>query len=141
MGFRGKIGGAMLLLAALYVATGGCNFVRITLNRSLSPEDVAFIVPGRTTFPDVIGKLGTPDSFSEPSTGSVAIYRFLDLKYSRVNFGWLVKPWSPIDPDLILSRTGFETDALQVFYDSQGVVTHYSFLRHLTPPKFTAYPF
>ncbi len=141
MGFRAPMGWTLALLATLCAGIGGCNFARITLNQSLSPEDVAFIVPGRTTFPDVVGKLGTPDSFSDSSTGTVAIYRFLDMKYSRVNFGWLVKPWSPIDPDLVMSRTGFGTDALQVFYDGNGVVTHHSFLRHQTPPKFNAYPF
>lgn len=141
MGFRGKNWWTLLLLAAICVGAGGCNFARITLNQTLGQEDVAFIRPGRTTLPDVVEKLGTPDSLADSAVGTVATYRFLDMKYSRVNFGWLVKPWSPVDPDLIMSRTGFGTDAFQVFYDANGIVTHYSFLRHLTPPQFNAYPF
>ncbi len=130
-----------VLLAAMCLSTVGCNIVRVTLNTPLSPEDVAFIVPGRTTFAEVTEKLGSPDSLADSSMGVVATYRFLDVKYSRINFGWLVKPWSPVDPDLIISRTGLGTDAFEVFYDPNGVVSHHSFLRHLVSPRFNPYPF
>ena len=74
-------------------------------------------------------------------TGVVATYRFVDMKYSRVNFGWLLKPWTPVDPDLIISRAGLGVDAFEVFCDAQWVVTHQGFLRHLTGPRFNPYPF
>ena len=119
----------------------GCNVVRVTLNTPLTREDVAFIVPGQTTLADVITKLGTPDSIIDSDQGVVATYRFLDMKYSRVNFGWLVKPWSPVDPDLIISRTGLGVDAFELFCDSNWVVTHQGFLRHLSSPSFNPYPF
>jgi hypothetical protein len=111
----------------------GCNVARITLNTPLTQDDVAFIVPGQTTLADVITKLGTPDSITDSHTGIVATYRFLDMKYSRVNFGWLLRPWSPVDPDLIISRTGFGADAFELLCDSDWVVTHQGFLRHLSP--------
>ena len=134
-----------LCFVALFFFSGlvsqGCNVVRITLNTPLKPEDVAFITPGQTTFPEVIDKLGSPDSLTDSNNGVVAIYRFLDMKYSRVNFGWLVKPWSPVDPDLIISRTGLGTDAFEVLYDANGVVTHHSFLRHVSDLPFHPYPF
>ncbi|MEK7299930.1 MAG: hypothetical protein AAB072_02425, partial [Nitrospirota bacterium] len=66
------------------------------MNTPISQADVAFIEPGKTTLADVIGKLGTPDSITDSDIGVVATYRFLDMKYSRVNFGWLAKPWSPV---------------------------------------------
>jgi len=119
----------------------GCNVVRITLNTPLTQNDVAFIVPGQTTLADVITKLGTPDSITESYTGVVATYRFLDTKYSRINFGWLLKPLSPVDTDLIISRTGLGTDAFELLCDSNWVVTHQSFLRHLSGPRFNPYPF
>ena len=119
----------------------GCNVVRITLNTPLTQNDVAFIVPGQTTLADVITKLGTPDSITESNMGVVATYRFLDMKYSRINFGWLLKPFSPVDPDLIISRTGFGTDAFELLCDSNWVVTHQSFLRRLSGPRFNPYPF
>ena len=67
--------------------------------------------------------------------------RFLDMKYSRINFGWLLKFWSPVDTDLIISRTGLGTDAFELLCDSNWVVTHQSFLRHLSGPRFNPYPF
>jgi sulfur carrier protein ThiS len=119
----------------------GCNVIRITLNTPLTQNDVAFIVPGQTTLADVIAKLGTPDSITESYAGVVATYRFLDTKYSRINFGWLLKPFSPVDTDLIISRTGLGTDAFELFCDSNWVVVHQSFLRHLSGPRFNPYPF
>ena len=123
------------------MVVAGCNVVRITLNDPLTQEDVAFIVPGETTLADVVAKLGTPDSITDSHAGIVATYRFLDMKYSRINFGWLLKPWSPVDPDLIVSRTGFGTDAFELLCNSDWVVTHQSFLRHLSGPRFNPYPF
>ena len=131
----------VLLSTIMCVTFLGCNVVRITLNTPLTQNDVAFIVPGQTTLADVITKLGTPDSITESNTGVVATYRFLDMKYSRINFGWVVKPFSPIDPDLIISRTGFGTDAFELLCDSNWVVTHQSFLRHLSGPRFNPNPF
>ena len=129
------------ILLILCLTFTGCNFVRISLNTPLTPEDVTFIVPGQTTLTDVVAKLGSPDSLTDSTTGMVATYRFLDMKYSRVNFGWLLKPWSPIDPDLIMSRTGFGTDAFQVLCDANGIVTQHSFLRHVSDLPFYPYPF
>ncbi len=131
----------ILLSTVICMTFVGCNVVRITLNTPLTQNDVAFIVPGQTTLADVITKLGTPDSITESYTGVVATYRFLDTKYSRINFGWLLKPLSPVDTDLIISRTGLGTDAFELLCDSNWVVTHQSFLRHLSGPRFNPYPF
>ena len=131
----------ILLSMVMCVTFVGCSVARITLNTPLTQNDVAFIVPGQTTLADVITRLGTPDSITDSHTGVVATYRFLDMKYSRINFGWLLKFWSPADVDLIISRTGLGTDALELLCDSNWVVTHQSFLRHLSNPRFSPYPF
>jgi hypothetical protein len=132
---------SILLFTIICTTFAGCNVVRITLNTALTQSDVAFIVPGKTTLADVINTLGTPDSITDSYNGVVVTYRFLDVKYSRVNFGWLWKLWSPVDSDLIFSRTGLGTDAFQLFCDSNWVVTHRSFFRHLSSPRFSLYPF
>lgn len=119
----------------------GCNVVRVTLNTTLTPENVAFIVPGKTTLTEVITKIGTPDTLTDADSGVVATYRFLDLKYSRVNFGWLAKPWTPVDPDLIFSRTRLGVDEFQVFYNSDWIVVQQGFQRSLIRPPFHPYPF
>lgn len=131
----------ILLSVLICTVVAGCNVVRITLNDPLTQDEVAFIVPGETTLADVVARLGTPDSITDSQAGIVATYRFLDMKYSRINFGWLLKPWSPVDPDLIVSRTGFGTDAFELLCNSDWVVTHQSFLRHLSGPRFNPYPF
>lgn len=132
---------SLLFATALCATFIGCNVARITLNTPFTQEDVAFIEPGQTTLADVITKLGAPDSIADSDTGIVATYRFLDMKYSRVNFGWLLKPWSPVDIDLVISRTGFGTDAFELLCDDSWVVTHQGFLRHRSGPRFNPYPF
>lgn len=129
------------LLFLLGVAAPGCNVIRITLDKPITQDGVAFIVPGKTTLSEVIAELGAPDSITDSSLGVVVTYRFLDVKYSRVNFGWLVKPWSPVDPDLIISRTGLGVDAFELLCDSEWIVIHQSFLRQLSGPRFNPYPF
>lgn len=140
MTIRVRIYLTVLLLGASIGLTG-CNVARITLNTPLTHEDVSFIVPGQTTSAQVMSKLGAPDVLTESVTGVVMIYRFVDMKYSRLNFGWLFKFWSPVDPDLIVSRTGFGTDALEVLYDTKGIVRQHTFHRHLDAPRFNPYPF
>ncbi|ODT44150.1 MAG: hypothetical protein ABS70_06215 [Nitrospira sp. SCN 59-13] len=119
----------------------GCNVARLTINTPLNTDTVSFITEGQTTLTDVVNKLGAPDSITEAERGTIVTYRFLNAKYSRVNFGWLVKPWSPVDPDLVFSRSGMGTDALELLCDPNWVVTHHAFVRHRPDPLFTPYPF
>ena len=119
----------------------GCNVARLTINTPLTPQHVAFISEGRTTLAEVVNVLGAPDSITEGETGTTVTYRFLNAKYSRVNFGWLVKPWSPVDPDLVMSRSGFGADAYELICNANWVIMHQAFVRHRPEPLFTPYPF
>lgn len=129
-----------VLCVAACLATG-CNVARITLNEPLTPRDVEFIVRGETTLSRVVEQLGAPDRLSGTGTGLVATYHFLDLKYSRVNFGYLLKPWSPVTPDLVMSGSGIGTDALEVVFDSGWKVRDYAFTHHATASRFNPWPF
>jgi hypothetical protein len=131
----------IVILLTLCMTNAACNVIRIKLNTPLYQDDVAFIEPGKTTLTDVVAKLGVPDSITDSYLGVVATYRFLDMKYSRVNFGYLLKPWTPVDPDLIISRTGFGIDAFELYCDPNWVVTHQGFLRQISGPRFNPYPF
>lgn len=137
----GKRSISLLVAVMVSLPFMGCNVARVTLNTTLTPESVAFIVPGKTTFTDVVTRLGAPDTITDADSGVVATYRFLDIKYSRVNFGWLAKPWTPVDPDLIFSRTGLGVDEFQVFCNLDWVVVQQGFQRSLTRPPFHPYPF
>ena len=132
---------SFFMAALLCWSSIGCNVVRVSINTTITQEDVAFIVPGKTTLANVIEKLGAPDSITDSDAGIIATYRFLDLKYSRVNFGYLAKPWTPVDPDLIFSRTGLGVDAFEVLCDPHWVVVHQGFQRHLYRHPFHPYPF
>ena len=105
---------SLLLTALAGSFLAGCNVARLTINTPLTPQHVAFVTEGRTTLAEVVRMLGAPDSMTEGETGITVVYRFLNAKYSRVNFGWLVKPWSPVDPDLVLSRSGLGADAYEL---------------------------
>ena len=131
----------LLLMAMLAMPLSGCNVARLTINTPLTPNSVAFITEGKTTLTDVVDRLGAPDSITDTERGAVVTYRFLNAKYSRVNFGWLVKPWSPVDPDLVFSRSGMGTDAFELLCDTNWIVTHQAFVRHRPEPLFTPYPF
>ncbi|TKB59523.1 MAG: hypothetical protein E8D48_16050 [Nitrospira sp.] len=137
----GKRSISLLVAVMVSLPFMGCNVARVTLNTTLTPESVAFIVPGKTTFTDVVTRLGAPETITDADSGVVATYRFLDIKYSRVNFGWLAKPWTPVDPDLIFSRTGLGVDEFQVFCNLDWVVVQQGFQRSLTRPPFHPYPF
>ncbi|MCS6317819.1 MAG: hypothetical protein H8K05_08630 [Nitrospira sp.] len=131
----------LLFSLVLAAALSGCNVARLTINTPLTSDSVAFITEGRTTLADVIATLGAPDSMTDAEAGTLVTYRFLDAKYSRVNFGWLLKPWSPVDPDLVFSRSGLGTDAFELLCDNNWIVTHQAFVRHRPAPPFTPYPF
>lgn len=131
----------LFLMAMLAMPLSGCNVARLTINTPLTPNSVAFITEGKTTLTDVVDRLGAPDSITDTERGTVVTYRFLNAKYSRVNFGWLVKPWSPVDPDLVFSRSGMGTDAFELLCDTNWIVTHQAFVRHRPEPLFTPYPF
>ncbi len=119
----------------------GCNVARITLNEPLTSRDVGFIVRGETTLSQVVDQLGAPDQLHGTGTGLAAMYHFLDLKYSRVNFGYLLKPWSPVTPDLVMSGSGVGTDALEIVFDSRWTVRDYAFTHHVTGSRFNPWPF
>lgn len=71
----------LLVLATLaLVAPSGCGFItfaRVSVNDHITPEAVAFIIPGQTTFHEIVRTLGVPDEITESELGSVASYHFI----------------------------------------------------------------
>ncbi len=131
----------LLTLALSLTGCGFISFVRISVNESITPDDVAFIVPGTTTFADVAAKLGTPEELTGIESGAVAVYHFRDAKYSRVNFGWPLQFFLPVTPELVMSGAGLGTDVFQVVYDARWVVQEHAFAHHVTPHRFIPWPF
>jgi hypothetical protein len=120
---------------------GGCSFGRITINDTPVEGDVTFIVPGHTTLRDIVERLGAPDEMREAPGGAVGLYHFRDLKYARVNFGYLLQPWTPIQPDLVLSTLGLGTDVFAVTFDEQWIAQQHAFTRHPSGRSHVPWPF
>lgn len=116
---------AHLGLMLMFALTDGCgfaDFARVSVNKPITMEDVAFIHPDQTTFAEVIAKLGTPDEFIGSETGLIAVYRFLDARYSRINYGVVAGAWSPVTPDLITEGLGLRLNRLDVRLSPTWVV-------------------
>lgn len=116
----------------------GCGFItvaHITVNDPIDEEDVAFIIPGQTTFSEIIERLGAPDELAGVEDGKRAVifYHFRDAKYSRVNFGWPLRFWTPVQPDFIFSGLGFGTDVFEVALNRDWVVQYHAFAKHVPP--------
>ncbi|MBA2252534.1 MAG: hypothetical protein H0W13_07500 [Nitrospirales bacterium] len=136
---RAAVHAAMVMIVAS--GTVGCSFARLSINDEIGAGDVAFIVPGHTTLRDIIERLGAPDEIQEASEGTVIFYHFLDAKYSRVNFGYLLRPWTPIQPDLVLSTTGFGTDVFEVTFDDKWIARQHAFTHHISGRSYVPWPF
>jgi hypothetical protein len=122
---------------------GFASFSRLSFNDPIKLEDVAFITPGQTTFLQVVAKLGAPDEIRPigEDNGAVISYHFLDAKYSRVNYGWLLQFISPASVDMILAGGGLGTDVFQVQFDSNWVTRQYAFAKHVHANRFKPWPF
>ncbi len=133
---------AMSLIGVLGLAQG-CGIVtvvRATFNETLTPDDVAFIIPGATRLQEVVDRLGVPDEMDQLDEGGMGIYHFRDVKFSRTNFGWVSRFWLPVSPDVVLSGGGLGTDEFIVVFDSAWIVRRTSFGRHAGSAGFIPRP-
>ncbi|MCS6288672.1 MAG: hypothetical protein H8K10_06800 [Nitrospira sp.] len=137
--------GVLVSLCLLSTLLSGCGLVtiaRVSVNEPLSVRDVGFIRPNETTFTDLIARLGTPDEIVGSDEGDLAIYHFLDAKYSRINYGLVARVSSPVSPDLLTEGLGMGFDRLEVLLDSSWRVHHVGFARyHDRSPGFKFWPF
>lgn len=122
----------------------GCGFIsttRVTVNDRIAPQDVVFIVPGKTTFKEIVTHLGAPDALTNTALGAVVAYHFRDAKHTRINLGWPTRFFLPVSPDLVLAGGGLGADVFQVFFDSHWVAQTYAFAHHTGGPSFNPWPF
>jgi hypothetical protein len=134
--------GALTLLCFLAGCSGMASFTRFVWNDPIKRQDVTFIVQGKTTFMEVIGELGVPDRINGLGDhGAVAVYYFLDAKYSNVNYGWPLQFFLQRSPDLILAGGGLGTDMLEVFFDSKWKARGHAFAKHVGASQYRGWPF
>jgi hypothetical protein len=117
----------------------------VTINDPINQETVAFIQEGRTTFKDVVEELGAPSRLiGTKGGGAIAVYEFLDIKYSRINYGWALQfiPQSyGQSPDIILAGGGLGIDMFQVVFDERWTAKQYTFSKHSNASRYVYWPF
>ncbi|WP_447978839.1 hypothetical protein [Candidatus Nitrospira bockiana] len=122
---------------ALLLQACPLSWRRVSVNDIIHPDDVAFIVPGKTALGEIVERLGAPDHLEAIDTGALIRYQFLDAKYFQVNFTrplpFLVPALSAVPSDLYeltVAGGGIGTDELQVGFDREWVVVYYAFAHH-----------
>ena len=139
-------------MAAAIIATAssiaGCGgpigWVRVTVNHPLAPHDVAFIVPGRTTWTEVTSRLGAPNRLAAAGDGLVADYLYSDGKSFTINPGWplgFLGPVSYAPHSLVLGGQGIGTHTFQVAVDVGGTVRYADFRRGEAASQYRLSPF
>jgi hypothetical protein len=134
-----RLAGLCLLAVALTLAS--CQWRRLTVNDPIDPAAIAFIQSGRTTFTEVVAKLGPPDDIAAAGNTMVVRYRFRDGKYFKIDAGRLLAFWSPVTPEMSMARGQMETDIFQVVLNSNGIVEEYAFALLSPSTRFNPWPF
>lgn len=139
---------AAALVLGLGLGLGGCGgpigWIRVTVNRPLRAQDVAFVVPRETTWDEVMRRLGAPDGLVRSGDGVAADYFSSDSRSFRVNFGWPLRFIAPISyapHDFALGGQGSGSRSFQVAFDAQGVVTHAAFVSGAAASRYRVWPF
>ena len=128
---------AFLCLFACLLQGCPLNWQRVSINEVITPDDVSFVLPGKTTLRQVVRRIGSPDIIQSTGKGLLIRYQFRDAKYFRVNvtrpLPFLIPALSAVPSDLYelrVSGGGIGTDELQVGFDENLTVLHYSFAHH-----------
>src|SRR5438132_7588633 len=146
-----------LLVVSLMIVGCPLTWQRVSINETISPEDMTFIVPGKTTLAEIVARLGAPDEITSPDGGNtytplglrmmpraphvitasphgaVARYRFLDFRRFRANLTWglkFIQPVPGIPDDFVFEGGGIGTDQFLVVLDSNCIVQQHAFAKH-----------
>jgi hypothetical protein len=130
-------------MACLVISCGSIN--RVSINDPIDQDSVKFIQRGLTTFKDVVEELGAPTQvMGIKGGGAIAVYQFLDFKYSRINYGWFIQfiPQSQgQNVDMVLAGGGFGTDTFEVTFDDRWIAQNYTFAKHAGASHYVFWPF
>lgn len=135
------------VLGAIGLSLASCtpiSWTRVTINHPLRPADVAFVKPGKSTWNDVMSRLGAPNDLVPTASGVVANYYYYDGKHFGIDFGYplnFVGPLSYAPHSMILRNLGVGTNQFQVAFDTNGIVQYDSFSHAASAAKFKLWPF
>ena len=139
----GKLFPTWLALAGFLCAVfiSGCDFRKVVINEPISTQDVTFITPGETSFLQVVEQLGAPDEIEGSDEVMFFRYRFRTTKMMRINFGWILRIWSPVAPPLSMGRGDTGMDVFQVAFDSNWIAQESAFATPSKTTRFNFWPF
>jgi len=138
------------LILALGLGLTGCGpiaWTRVTINRPIKPRDVAFIVPGRTKWDEVMQNLGAPNELVKaPDDGVVAHYYYWDSKRFGFDLGWplgfFLPPGASEAPhEMDFGNSGIGMDTFEVAFDGSGIVQYDGFSHANAAARFKGLPF
>jgi hypothetical protein len=129
---------ACFLMSALFI---GCDFRKVVVNDPIRPKDVAFIKSGKTTMQEVVIRLGAPDEILGTSDRLWFQYHFKTTKFLRIDFGVLLRLWSPVTPPLSIGRSNAGTDVFLIAFDPKWVTQDLSFPPPSETDKIGFWPF
>ncbi len=140
-----RLGLALVIVICVLPTTACILISHVTINDPINQETAAFIQEGRTTFKDVVEELGAPSRLiGTKGGGAIAVYEFLDLKYSRVNYGralqFIAQTYGQ-DTDMILAGGGLGIDMFQVAFDERWMAKSYTFSKHAKASRYVYWPF
>lgn len=115
--------GGLLLVSPLI----GCDFRKVVVNDPIRPEDVAFIQSGKTTMKEIVTRLGAPDEIMGTSDRLWFRYDFKTTKFFRIDFGILLRIWSPVAPPLSYGQSDAGTDVFLVAFDPKWITQDLNF--------------
>ena len=114
---------SLLFLCSLFA----CDFRRVVVNDPIIPKEVEFIAPGRTTMQQIVDRLGAPDEITGTKGHLLFRYHFKTSKFFRIDFGALLRLWSPVSPPLSWGNGITGTDAFLVAFDSEWIAQDRNF--------------
>ncbi|MDP7062327.1 MAG: outer membrane protein assembly factor BamE [Planctomycetota bacterium] len=102
------------LLPLLLLLCNSCYLGEIAQDQPLDPEAISQLQPGTNTASDVVRLLGAPNQVVELGDGSAWLYQATNAKSMGL---WL----------LVVGSYGndAQADRCWVFFDSNGILTHY----------------
>ena len=129
---------ALALTAFLALALSGCINIGVTTGEEIPAENVAKIVPGKTTKAEILKLFGAPDQYTDAALfarlfdiGEIAAEDLLALPFSDM----LVYEIDDVNAKVLITvvvnwvRADLLRDRLVIYFDKDDVVLYYGITR------------
>ncbi len=119
-----------LALALVLPVASGCFVSRQYVNQPLAEESVVGLVPGQSSELDVARALGGPTDVVQ--LGRRSAWRYDHTRQKRAGVSLLI---------VTFAGTDVQSDRIWVFFDEQGILTHYGATFDADRARYSVPPF